>query len=307
MNIEDLAEEQKPKARGHALATGGKRLRRTLAVAIALAMALSAACLAGCAAGGQPSGSSSEAVSQTADAGRVVGIIGAMNDEVESLKSAADVQKTTVIASMEFCEGTLGDTPVVIVKCGMGKVNAGICAHTLINDFGCTEIINTGVAGSLDSQIDIGDIVVSTEAVQHDFDVEAIGFEKGEIPYTGLVAFPADGSLRAEAVSAVKETAPEIHVFEGRVCSGDQFISTKEQKDEIIANFGGLCCEMEGAAIAQTCYLNDVPYVVIRAISDKPDGAGAADYQAFEAQAAARCASIVEYMVENLEAPGTSE
>ena len=300
MRFKDPTEEQEAKAQTRLQATSGMQLRWTLAVAIALATVLLVACLTGCAASGQPSGSSSEAVGQTADAGRVVGIIGAMKDEVESLKSAADVQKTTEIASMEFCEGTLGDTPVVIVQCGMGKVNAGICAHTLINDFGCTEIINTGVAGSLDSRIDIGDIVVSTEAVQHDFDVEAIGFKKGEIPYTGLIAFPADNDLHAEAVNAVKEMAPDIHVFEGRVCSGDQFISTKEQRDTIISSFGGLCCEMEGAAIAQTCYLNDTPYVVIRAISDKPDGAEAADYQAFEAQAAARCASIVEYMVENL-------
>ena len=101
-----------------------------------------------------------------------------MDDEVASLKKAADIQKTTKIAEMEFCEGTLGGRNVVIVKCGMGKVNAGICAHTLINDFDCTKIINTGVAGSLDSKIDIGDIVVSTEAVQHDFDVEAIGFQR---------------------------------------------------------------------------------------------------------------------------------
>ena len=307
MNFKYPTEGQAMKAQARAQTANGMRLRRTLAVAMALALALLVVCLTGCAASGQPSGSSSEAVSKTTDTGRVVGIIGAMVDEVESLKAAAGVQKTTEIASMEFCEGTLGDTPVVIVQCGMGKVNAGICAHTLINDFGCTEIINTGVAGSLDGQIDIGDIVVSTEAVQHDFDVEAIGFEKGEIPYTGLIAFPADDGLRAEAVSAIEEVAPDIHVFEGRVCSGDQFISTKEQKDAIISNFGGLCCEMEGAAIAQTCYLNDTPFVVIRAISDKPDGAGAADYQAFEAQAAARCASIVEYIVENLETPEASK
>lgn len=129
-----------------------------------------------------------------------------MDDEVASLKKAADIQKTTKIAEMEFCEGTLGGRNVVIVKCGMGKVNAGICAHTLINDFDCTKIINTGVAGSLDSKIDIGDIVVSTEAVQHDFDVEAIGFQKGEIPYTGLVAFPADEALRSATVEAVQKS-----------------------------------------------------------------------------------------------------
>lgn len=230
----------------------------------------------------------------------IIGIIGAMDVEVTSLKEAADITKTTKIAGMEFCEGAIGEKPVVIVKCGMGKVNAGICANTLINDFCCTKIINTGVAGSLDNQIDIGDIVVSTDAVQHDFDVEAIGFQKGEIPYTGLYAFPADEAMRAAAVKAVQESAPDIHVFEGRVCSGDQFISKKEQKDAITENFGGMCCEMEGGAIAQACYLNATPFVVIRAISDKPDETEIVDYKVFEAQAAARCAKIVQYMVENL-------
>ena len=229
-----------------------------------------------------------------------IGIIGAMDVEVTSLKEAANITKTTKIAEMEFCEGSLGGKNVVIVKCGMGKVNAGICAHTLINDFHCTKIINTGVAGSLDSQIDIGDIVVSTDAVQHDFDVEAIGFKKGEIPYTGLIAFPADEELRAAAVEAVQQSASDIRVFEGRVCSGDQFICTKDQKDTIVNDFGGMCCEMEGAAIAQTCYLNSTPFVVIRAISDKPDGAGAVDFNEFQAEAAARCAKIVQYMAERL-------
>ena len=229
-----------------------------------------------------------------------IGIIGAMDVEVTSLKDAATITGATTIAAMEFCEGTLGDKNVVIVKCGMGKVNACICAHTLINEFGCTKIINTGVAGSLDNQIDIGDIVVSTDAVQHDFDVSFLGFAKGEIPYTGLCAFPADEELRAAAVEAVCEVAPDIHVFEGRVCSGDQFISTKEQKEKIITGFGGMCCEMEGAAIAQTCYLNDTPYVVIRAISDKPDETEFVDYTVFEAEAAKTCAQIVLYMVEGL-------
>ena len=159
-----------------------------------------------------------------------IGIIGAMEEEVTSLKEALTDSKTTSIAGMEFCEGKLDSENVVVVQCGMGKVNAGICANTLINDFGCTKIINTGVAGSLDNQIDIGDIVVSTDAVQHDFTIEPIGFEKGEIPYTGLYAFPADETMRKEAVQAVRESAPDVKVFEGRVCTGDQFIFSKEQK-----------------------------------------------------------------------------
>ena len=229
-----------------------------------------------------------------------IGIIGAMDEEVASLKEAADITETREIAAMTFCRGALGDRPVVIVQCGMGKVNAGICAHTLIREFGCDRIINTGVAGSLDNRLDIGDIVVSTEAVQHDFDVSFLGFDKGEIPYTGLVAFPADEALRAAAAEAVRQTAPEVHVMEGRVCSGDQFIYRIAQKEEILHNFGGDCCEMEGAAIAQVCHLNHTPFVIIRAISDKPDGSKIVNFPEFSKEAAASCARIVCSMVSRL-------
>lgn len=228
------------------------------------------------------------------------GIIGAMDEEVAALKCAMKKTSAKTIAGMEFCEGTLDGKDAVIVQCGMGKVNAGICAHTLINTFGVRRVINTGVAGSLDSGIDIGDIVVSTDAVQHDYDVSPIGFARGEIPYTGLYAFPADEALRAAAVDAVKNVAPAIHAFEGRVCSGDQFIASREQKDAILANFGGKCCEMEGGAIAQACYLNGTPYVIIRAISDKADDSEEMSFEEFKADAAARCAAIVRYMISNL-------
>ena len=225
------------------------------------------------------------------------GIIGAMEEEVNSIKETLTDSKTTTIAGMEFCEGKLDGVDVVIVQCGMGKVNAGICANTLINDFECTRVINTGVAGSLDNKIDIGDIVVSVDACQHDFTVEAIGFKKGEIPYTGLSAFPADKTMRKEAVEAVHEAAPDVKVFEGRVCTGDQFISSKKQKEKIVADFGGMCCEMEGGAIAQACYLNDTPFVIIRAISDKPDDSDEMDYEVFKKEAAEHCASVVRYMI----------
>ena len=225
------------------------------------------------------------------------GIVGAMEDEVASLKSAMKISAKTTVAGMEFCEGTLDGQSVVVVQCGMGKVNAGICAHTLINTFGVTQVINTGVAGSLDSAIDIGDIVVSTDAVQHDFDVSPIGFVRGEIPYTGLYAFPADAALRARAVSAVQAAAPEVKVFEGRVCSGDQFISSRGQKETILSNFGGMCCEMEGGAIAQACYLNETPFVIIRAISDKADDSEEMSYAEFEQAAAERCAAITRWFI----------
>lgn len=227
----------------------------------------------------------------------IIGIIGAMDEEVSSLKGAMTDKTYVTIAGMEFCGGMLDNVPVIVVKCGMGKVNAGICAHTLINYFGVSRVINTGVAGSLDAKIDIGDIVVSTDAVQHDFDLTPIGYKRGELDSPRMIAIPADEDLRKQAVKAVKEEAPEVTAFEGRVCSGDQFIASREQKEAIISKFGGLCCEMEGAAIAQTCYLNDTPYVVIRAISDKADDSEEMAYEQFKGPAAAHCAAIIRYMI----------
>lgn len=226
-----------------------------------------------------------------------IGIIGAMEEEVSLLKETITYLKTSTIAGMDFCEGKLDDKNVVVVQCGMGKVNAGICAHTLINQFKCSKIINVGVGGSLDNQIDIGDIVVSIDACQHDFTVEAIGFKKGEIPFTGLYAFPADEEMRKEAVNAVRAVAPNIKAFEGRICTGDQFVSSNEQKETIKSNFGGMCCEMEGGAIAQACYLNNTPFVIIRAISDKADDSEEMSYEIFKKDAALRSASIVRYMI----------
>lgn len=237
-----------------------------------------------------------ETESQTQE---VIGIIGAMDSEVASLKDGMEIESTTTVTHMEFCQGTMDGKRVVVVKCGVGKVNAAICAQTLIREFGCTKIINTGVAGSLDNRMDIGDIVVSVDAVQHDYDCSPLGFKPGEILYTGLVAFPADEGLRSAAIDAVKNVAPDIKVFEGRVCSGDQFIATPEQKEAIVSVFGGLCSEMEGAAIAQVCDLNDTPFVIIRAISDKSDGSQTVEFEKFQASAAQHSARIVQYMVEN--------
>ena len=228
-----------------------------------------------------------------------IGIIGAMDDEVSALKDAMYLERKKTIAGMEFFVGTLGGCHVAIVQSGMGKVNAGTCAQLLISEFNARAVINTGVAGSLDNKLDIEDFVVSVDAVQHDFDVSPIGFVKGEIPYTGRYAFDADSKLREKAVDAISKTAPDVKVHEGRVCSGDQFISSSDQKDAITASFGGLCCEMEGAAIAQSCYLNEVPFVIIRAISDKADGSAHEDYGEFVKKAAKRSAAAVIYLLEN--------
>ena len=239
-------------------------------------------------------------MSTQAYAGVKIGIIGAMDVEVSDLKEAAEISRTITKAGMEFCEGKLGDTDVVIVKCGMGKVNAGICTQMLVDIFDVSHIINTGVAGSLNNALNIGDIVVAVDAVQHDYDVTPINFKRGEIPYTGLVAFESDKALRELAVDAVHKAAPDIQVIEGRICTGDQFIAKKEQKEAITSAFGGDCCEMESGAIAQVCYLNNVPFAIIRAISDKADDSQHVDFKEFEAETAKRCASITKYMVTNL-------
>ena len=227
-----------------------------------------------------------------------VGIIGAMEVEVESLKREMTVNRVVKKASMEFCEGTICSTEAVVVRSGIAKVNAGICVQILADEFKVTHVINTGVAGSLDARINIGDIVLSSDACYHDVDATVFGYKKGEIPQMGVLAFPADKELVARAKEAVKKAAPDIGVFEGRVCSGDQFISSPDVKQDIIKEFGGLCTEMEGAAIAQVCYLNKIPFVIIRAISDKADGSDIMDYPEFEKKAAHDCAALVKEILQ---------
>lgn len=222
-----------------------------------------------------------------------VGIIGAMDSEVSYLKSKVQGAQTTVIAGNEYVAGTLEGVDVVVVRCGVGKVNAAVCAQALADRYGVTHVINTGVAGSLDARIEIGDLVVSTDAVEHDMDVTPLGYKPGEHPDLRLIAFEADANLREAMVAAVEGAADDVHVFEGRVCSGDQFIGSSAAKRRIIDTFGGLCCEMEGASIAHVCHLNGVPFVVVRVISDKADDSGSVDYPTFERVAAAHCAAIV--------------
>ena len=159
-----------------------------------------------------------------------IGIIGAMSAEVAALKSKMKLAGTKRRAGMEFCEGTIGNTDVVIVQSGVGKVNAGCCVQILADLFDVTHIINTGVAGSLNNDINIGDIVVSTDALYHDVDATVFGYAKGEVPQLGTASFTADEMLRASAVRAIREADPDIQVFEGRVASGDQFICDRAVK-----------------------------------------------------------------------------
>ena len=229
-----------------------------------------------------------------------IGIIGAMEYEVGQLIDALEDVSVERHLGRDFYAGTLDDVPVVVVMCGIGKVNAALCAHSLIAFYGVTHVINTGCSGSLDPTLDIGDIVVARDAVQHDMDAGTIGFPKGQVPDVDVLFFESDPVLRLIAVRAIHAVAPEVRAIEGRVASGDQFIADAADKIRIIEEFGALCCEMEGAAVAHACHLAGVPFVIVRAISDKADGSAEMDFADFARQASARSAAIVEYMVRSL-------
>lgn len=215
----------------------------------------------------------------------MLGIIGAMDEEVAKIKEEMTDVTVTAVAGMDFYEGKLSGKEVVVVRSGIGKVNAGMCSQILVDRFHISAVINTGIAGSLRNEINIGDIVLSTDSVQHDMDASGFGYKKGQIPRVDTFAFPADKGLLELAKECNRRVNPEIQAFTGRVVSGDQFISDQEKKKWLIETFDGSCTEMEGAAIAQAAYLNRIPYLVIRAISDKADDSAGIDYAVFEEQA----------------------
>lgn len=169
----------------------------------------------------------------------------------------------------------------------------------LIDLFDVKMIVNTGAAGSLDSRINIGDIVVSTEVIQHDLDVTDLGYKPGDVPGTGKV-FTSDKLLHDLAVSCSHEANPDVTVYEGLILTGDQFISGQEKKNWLIDTFHGLCAEMEGGAIAHVSTINEVPFLIIRSISDKADGSATMDYTQFSKMASYHSARLVEALIEKL-------
>ena len=228
------------------------------------------------------------------------GIIGAMEDEVAQLKKNMEIEETTEVASLSFCRGKLSGREVVVVRSGIGKVNAAICTQILVDQFHVDVIINTGIAGSLDAEIDIGDIVISTDAVEHDMDASIFGDPIGQIPQMDTFSFPADESLVKLAKEVNEKANPDVHTWIGRVVSGDQFVSSGEKKEQLIRVFDAKCTEMEGAAIAHAAYLNKISCVIIRAISDKADNSAVVDYPAFEAAAIRHSVRLIEALVSEI-------
>ena len=221
----------------------------------------------------------------------MIGIIGAMQTEVELLIGNIENKKIENISGIAFVSGKLSGADVVVAKCGIGTVFAALCAQTMILKYGVELIINTGVGGAIDESLDIGDVAVSDFVVQHDMDTTALGDPIGLISGINVVRIEADKGTANELLDVAEGSG--VHAVLGTVASGDKFISGAEAKKRIRDTFGAAVCEMEGAAIGQVCYVNEVPFCVIRAVSDKADGTSGVDYMTFVDSAAKKNASIV--------------
>ncbi len=227
----------------------------------------------------------------------MIGIIAAMDKEIDELKALMSDVNKDIYSGMEFWAGKLSGKDTVLVRCGVGKVNAAMAAEVLSVIYKVECIINTGIAGSLNAEINIGDIVLSTEALEHDMDVSGLGYEPGIIPDQDESIFVADNKLRETARKACENADLDIKVFEGRVLSGDQFISDKNKKDYLVNQFAGMCTEMEGASIAHVASLNNIPFLIIRSISDKADDSANMDYPEFQKIAIKNSVKLMSEMI----------
>lgn len=219
-----------------------------------------------------------------------------MDEEIAFFHEYLSEVRTSRHAGIEYREGTLFGREAVVCKCGVGKVNAAVCTQVLIDRFAVEAIVFTGVAGALDPKLAIGDVVVSSECMQHDMDVSALGYARGVIPYQELSVFPADPTLRDLALRAGEALFPG-RMSCGRVLSGDQFIASRGKVEELHRELGGSCAEMEGAAVAQVCAANRIPYVVIRSMSDKADGSAPENFSDFVGRAAENSFRLVRELL----------
>lgn len=225
----------------------------------------------------------------------MIGIIGAMAVEVDAIKASLEKCEIKKVSGIEFCRGYLDGKETVVAQCGIGKVFAALCAEAMINTYSPECIINTGVAGCLSEKLGTTDIAISKSVVHHDMDTSHIGDPVGLVSGINLVEIPADKALADELAAIVEKNG--INYVKGIIASGDQFVCTQERKDFIKNTFGAVACEMEGAAIGQVCYVNEVPFVILRAISDNADGTSDVDFPTFAAEAAKNSIKIVTEFV----------
>ncbi len=229
----------------------------------------------------------------------MIGIIGAMEQEVSYLISQMESPKTQVFHSIAFVSGSLLGKPAVIAKAGVGKVNAALTAQAMCFLYHPSLIINTGVAGAIGEGLKVGDAVISDKLVEHDMDTTPVGDPYGLLTLgnENRVDIPADRNACKQLFASAQ--AIGLTAYVGTVATGDQFIATREQKERISRLFGALCCEMEGAAIAHACYLAKTPFCVLRVLSDSADGSAHMDYPAFVKMAAQKSADTVLHFLSN--------
>lgn len=221
----------------------------------------------------------------------MIGIIAAMDVEMNSLRSYMENTETEVISGIRFVRGSLEGRDVVTAVCDIGKVFAALCAQTMILHYQPQAVINTGVAGTLTDALTIGSIAVSSAVVQHDMDTSPLGDPLGLISGINKVELPADRLLTGQLSACAKVMG--IKTATGVIASGDQFVASAERKAFITEHFGAIACEMEGAAIGQVCYVNKVPFCVLRAISDSADGSSHMDYPTFVKMAAEQSVALL--------------
>lgn len=226
-------------------------------------------------------------------------VVGAMPEEIATLLPLLEGRSTLQRGSFEVHAGRLDGHPVLLAVCGIGKVNAAALTQQLLAD-GAARLIFTGVAGGLDPELRVGDVVVARDAVQHDVDVRPLGYELGRIPGEPL-AWPADPALHGAALSVARGVVHGARVVAGRIASGDRFVADAEAARELVRRFGATCAEMEGAAVAQVCARWGVPWVVVRSLSDAADHEASTDFRAFTRTAAARAEAVVRGVLAQLD------
>lgn len=222
----------------------------------------------------------------------MIGIIGAMKPEIDGIKAIIEDKEVKIISGIEFVCGKVGGARVVAAQSGIGKVFAAICAQTMILEYKPDAIINVGVGGTLCDKLSIGDIAVATDVVQHDMDTSPLGDPVGLLSGINIVEIPCKSELAGKIVKAATEL--NIKTETGIIASGDQFIASPVQKEKIKKNFDAVACEMEGGSIGHVCYVNDVDFCVIRAISDSANGEASMDYPEFMKMAAENSISVMK-------------
>ena len=228
-----------------------------------------------------------------------IGIIGAMEEELYLIRKALNDFTVTEVGGILFFSGTLSGVSVVAAVSGIGKVNMAQCATIMILNFGVDLIINTGVAGSLNSYVKPGNTVIASSLAQHDFDLSPLGETIGTIPEVGRI-LKADTALVEFSMDTITSSPLKGNFIQGLIVSGDQFVE-ENRKKQILSNFSdALCVEMEGASLAHICIKFNIDFLVIRTISDSADGTSPMDYADFKVLAADKAASLVRYLINEI-------